>query len=421
MTVQPVQRAAVGTFSTTAPVTTLYPQGPLQQTGSSVEKLLAGVTMPRANLYAAPARTAVNVLAIDGGGVYDVRAARIMQEIEQRTGKRASELFHMMSGTSGGSLLAGALAMPEPLTAKQTVELFRTRSNQIFSRNLWYQLRSFNGLFRKPRYPDQGLNDLLREFFGDTRMSQAKVDLLIPAYEQDLGPVALTSWAVGEGKEDHLLREVTRGSAAVPAVFTPGCLDTLDSPAAKKMKLLDGGLWATNPTLIAAQAAKHRNPEAQYFNIISLGLGKDRSSNVGDASSKWGLFQWAPYMLGAALGTPERMAEAQVAEYLEKGDVYVRLSPPVISSAADPERGVGAFDDGSRENMDRHLAQVEQWIADNSDAIDHVCQLLTTTPETNAEDAPAPRRVHEEPIYKAQTTRMLRLAETRCRTVIDRR
>lgn len=401
-------------------ITARAPAGPRQQTGSAVEKLLAGASAPRANLYAAPARTAVNVLAIDGGGVYDVRAARIMQEIEERTGKPAAELFHLMSGTSGGSLLAGALSMPKPLSAKQAVDLFRTRSEQIFSRNLWYQLRSFNGLFGKPRYPDQGLNELLKEFFGDTRMSQSKVDLLIPAYEQDLGPVALTSWAVGEGKEDHLLREVTRGSAAVPAVFTPGSLDTLDSPVAKKMKLLDGGLWATNPTLIAAQAAKHRNPEAQYFNIISLGLGKDRSSNVGDASSKWGLFQWAPYMLGAALTTPERMAEAQVAEYLEKGDVYVRLSPPVTSVSSDPQRGVGPFDDGSPANMDRHLAQVDQWIADNSDAIDHICQLLTTPPEPK-EDAPAPRRQHEAPIYQAQTTRMLRLAETRCRTVIDRR
>ena len=51
----------------------------------------------------------VKILAVDGGGIRGVIPAMILAEIEERTKKPISELFHLIAGTSTGGLLALAL------------------------------------------------------------------------------------------------------------------------------------------------------------------------------------------------------------------------------------------------------------------------------------------------------------------------
>jgi patatin-like phospholipase/acyl hydrolase len=52
------------------------------------------------------------ILSIDGGGIRGVIPAKLLAEIERRTGKRIAELFDFIAGTSTGGILAVGLTQP---------------------------------------------------------------------------------------------------------------------------------------------------------------------------------------------------------------------------------------------------------------------------------------------------------------------
>ena len=56
------------------------------------------------------ARTKYSLLALDGGGIRGVIPARVLDAIEQRTGRPISQLFDLVAGTSTGGILALGLS-----------------------------------------------------------------------------------------------------------------------------------------------------------------------------------------------------------------------------------------------------------------------------------------------------------------------
>jgi uncharacterized protein len=56
----------------------------------------------------------MRILAIDGGGIRGLIPAIVLAELERRAGRRASELFDLIAGTSTGGMLACALCAPDP-------------------------------------------------------------------------------------------------------------------------------------------------------------------------------------------------------------------------------------------------------------------------------------------------------------------
>ena len=70
---------------------------------------MKGSLSRRKNQYA---QRDYKVLSIDGGGIRGIIPAMVLGEIEDRTGKPASELFDLIAGTSTGELLALGLAKP---------------------------------------------------------------------------------------------------------------------------------------------------------------------------------------------------------------------------------------------------------------------------------------------------------------------
>src|SRR5688500_19321049 len=91
------------------------------------------------------------ILSIDGGGARGMIPAVILKEIESRSGKRISQLFDRICGTSTGAILACALAAPEKVgkrepmfKASEIVEIYRKLGKSIFSRG------SFSDTVEKP-------------------------------------------------------------------------------------------------------------------------------------------------------------------------------------------------------------------------------------------------------------------------------
>jgi patatin-like phospholipase/acyl hydrolase len=92
-----------------------------------------------------------SILSIDGGGARGIIPAVILKEIERRSGRRVSELFDRICGTSTGAILACGLSAPKSagkskamFHAREIVEIYRTLGEEIFSRG------SFNETVLQP-------------------------------------------------------------------------------------------------------------------------------------------------------------------------------------------------------------------------------------------------------------------------------
>src|SRR4028119_164870 len=78
------------------------------------------------------------ILSLDGGGIRGIVPAKILAEIEKRTGKRIATLFDLVAGTSTGGILAAGVTIPKPntkepkYTAEDLIQIYRKRGGVIF-------------------------------------------------------------------------------------------------------------------------------------------------------------------------------------------------------------------------------------------------------------------------------------------------
>ena len=130
------------------------------------------------------------VLCIDGGGIRGIIPAVILAYIEQQmkclieerlcNDKAAHQLrianfFDLIAGTSTGGIIALALTKPgdckkrPKYTAETLVDLYMNEGKNIFKRSISHRIRSGGGLLNK-KYPAGGIQEVLEEYFGDTRL-----------------------------------------------------------------------------------------------------------------------------------------------------------------------------------------------------------------------------------------------------------
>ena len=116
-----------------------------------MKKSLMALFLSVCTMHTVAAETKV-VLSIDGGGVRGVIPARILQELEERTGLPTHEMFDVIAGTSAGGLIALGLSAPGQgpgsvlFSPKDLVDFFKNQSHLIFRT---CDLMSFMELFNK--------------------------------------------------------------------------------------------------------------------------------------------------------------------------------------------------------------------------------------------------------------------------------
>jgi len=71
------------------------------------------------------------ILALDGGGLRGVYTAHILKRIQEDEGIVFSEYFDLITGTSTGAILAGALATNQDID--NIINLYKKEGQNIFS------------------------------------------------------------------------------------------------------------------------------------------------------------------------------------------------------------------------------------------------------------------------------------------------
>lgn len=262
----------------------------------------------------------LRILSIDGGGIRGVIPATLLKALEEQTGHRVSEMFHMIAGTSTGGILALGYATPDKIkdsnkemevkeklisrpnskfSSEELGKLYEDHGGQIFTtikKNFW-------GLFGA-KYATTPLRNLLTQKLDKAKLSDSLVDVIVTSYDTERRhPHLFKSWmAKKDSKYDFLMRDVGLATSAAPTYFKP--VNVENKPLFEKDKrdrysLIDGGLCANNPTMCALTEAYKRyigGPDLRNIDeimVVSIGTGAARRPIFHAQAQSYGLIGWA--------------------------------------------------------------------------------------------------------------------------------
>ncbi len=271
------------------------------------------------------------VLSIDGGGIKGIFPASFLAGLEERylEGESITAYFDLIAGTSTGGIIA--LGLGAGLPAARLRNLYIDRGDEVFpplKAGPFAALRRCTRGLVRYRYGRDSLNRLLQGSLGGLSLGQSRARLCIPASEGRHGEV----WVYKTPHHpDYRLDSrkpmvaVAEATSAAPTFFQPLKDDS-------GYVLVDGGIWANNPTMVAlTETLSCFNVSRNRVRILSLGCGTARRT-VG----KWkmrlgGKLLWWDLVL-SAMDLQSQSANGQ-AGLLVGADRLVRVEPPANAKA----------------------------------------------------------------------------------------
>lgn len=234
----------------------------------------AVASIRRSNLFV-PRR----ILCIDGGGIKGAMPAAFLACIEEATKKRVVDHFDLIAGTSTGGILALGLGLGMP--AKELLGFYLDKGPGIFGQEIfpgasWFR-RAVSRLRHKarsvaqlavPKYRPAALRAALNEAFGERRLGDSQTRLVIPAFDRQRCQVHIFKTAHHERLATdwtHSAVDVALATAAAPTYLPSHRLES-------GISLLDGGIWANNPTgLAVVEAIAILGWDPSQLRVLSLG------------------------------------------------------------------------------------------------------------------------------------------------------
>lgn len=328
------------------------------------------------------------ILSIDGGGIRGIIPGQIMVALEEKlkikTGDqnvRLADYFDFFAGTSTGGILTCLSLCPSDdnpnkakFTAQEAVNLYLNHGAKIFDRTSIQKVLNPNGLLDEI-YNAFPLENLLAEYFGDLKLSQLIKPCIIPAYDIDNRSSHFFAQhdyiKYGRGK-DFLVRDVCRATSAAPTYFEAALVKSMSGVS---YPLIDGGVFANNPTLCAYSEVRNAvdNPTAADMFIVSLGTGSQHASYKYKQAKDWGKIGWIQpvidiMMAGASETTNYHLGKMYSAVRSEKN--YSRIQPAKMGNASLD------MDNVSKVNL-QALAEVGIKTAEDcSEELDRIVQIL---------------------------------------------
>jgi patatin-like phospholipase/acyl hydrolase len=303
------------------------------------------------------------ILSIDGGGVRGVIPARILQWIEERSGKPISQLFDLIVGTSTGGLITLGLGCPDQknspkYSAEHILEVYKEHAGDIFRQSVVRSFFTGKGLWAA-KYNRKSYDVILNNLFGDTRLSQAICPVLIPTYSLSLGSPNFFASSRCSRTNDNcncLMRDVAGATSAAPTYFPPK--EFRDCNGTRYVEV-DAGIYANNPQAIAITEAFQIEPNLRKEDlfIFSIGTGSPKFDTSINKLGNAGVLGW---FLKANL--IDIMLDAHTDWYTEQTAMLyptsVRLQPSL------PEN-LGRMDDASPDHISGLIGLANDYVQRN--------------------------------------------------------
>jgi uncharacterized protein len=307
----------------------------------------------------------LRVLSIDGGGIRGIIPATVLADLEVRAGRPVAELFDLVAGTSTGGILALALASPGAdgaprWRADELVALYRREGPRIFRRSVFDRIRSVEGALDE-KYPSDGLVEVLGRYFGELRLRDALVDVLVTAYETERrAPFFFRSArARADVAYDFAMRDAAHATSAAPTYFEPVRVGG--------QTLIDGGVFAANPAMCAVAEVLRRDG-ADGVLLVSLGTGRHTRPLPFGRIRNWGALEWARPVIDVIFDGTSDVVDFQARQILG-ADRYWRLQIELRRASDD-------LDDARPDNLDALAAEADELVGREAATLNAIAEAL---------------------------------------------
>ena len=266
----------------------------------------------------------LRVLSIDGGGMRGLYTVAYLLSLTQRYAvtRGEDELdigkgFDLITGTSTGAIIAGALAAGVSLD--RVSALYRKRGPEIFPLKLPRKagVSLARQICKRSRYLKSGaaaLEDALYTTFGDITLGdiwrERQIALAVPSIEMSRHHawVFKTPHLKNSRHRDdnYKLVEVCLATTAAPIYRSMARIENPDTPGYHVF--VDGGLWANSPVLVGLIDALEMTSPGDGIEIFCLGTcPRPEGELVGSNDLDRGLREWqfGGGVVGLALSAQE--------------------------------------------------------------------------------------------------------------------
>ncbi|MGW7358875.1 CBASS cGAMP-activated phospholipase [Streptomyces sp. NPDC054802] len=262
------------------------------------------------------------ILALDGGGFRGMFSAAVLARLEEDLGIRIVDHFDLIAGTSTGGIIALGLGLgltPREILTFYTEHgprIFRDRSRMRGVRHLW-----------RAKYGNGPLRAALTQVFGERTFGESTKRLVITSYNVAADDVYLF-------RTPHLpaLKRDWREQAVNVALATSAAPTYLPGMSLDGARLIDGGIWANNPTMVAlTEAVGPLSIPLEAIRVFSLGTTIDVRSRHRRLD-RGGLLPWAGDAVEVLMRAQSESAAKQVRHFVGKENAF-RLNPTVPTGA----------------------------------------------------------------------------------------
>ena len=283
------------------------------------------------------------ILSIDGGGIRGIVPGQILTHIENLLKEiyddskyRIADHFDLIAGTSTGGILACAYLIADygrpKYSAKEVVDLYFERGDDIFKIPLFHKIRSAGGVLDE-KYPEAGLEEALDDYFGNIRLAELLKPTLITAY--DIKRRKAHFFTQHDAKDpDHnfYVKDIARATSAAPTYFE---ISKIKSASNKYYPLVDGGIFANNPAMCAYAevrnkfGGKDKKVTASDMLLLSIGTGRTTTSYSHDEAKDWGLAKWVKPALDIMMDGVSDTVDYQLSQIFDAAQAssqYLRIN-----------------------------------------------------------------------------------------------
>jgi len=324
------------------------------------------------------------ILSIDGGGIRGVIPGKVLMQLEKEIksqygdNKNITDYFDLVAGTSTGGILAIGLCIPglngkQKFNAKELTDIYVERGDDIFDISVWKSIISARGL-NDEKYDAEELEDALNDYFGDALLSDLTKPCLISSYDikRRRAHFFRQTAAVKHDKDNFYAREVARATSAAPTYFETAKIKSMTNIS---YPLVDGGLFANNPTMCAYAEARniHEISGSNDMTILSLGTGESKESYPYSEVKDWGATSWVKPVIdimSTAVSETTNFHLEQIFSSSGRSEHYQRIQKTI------PTWCSAEMDDASPGNI-RALQEVgEELAAESQDRLKDFVALL---------------------------------------------
>lgn len=234
-------------------------------------------------------------------GVILSRLETKLQELTNNENARLADYFDLFAGTSTGGILSLSYLVPNEnkrplLSASDAVNLYLDRGDKIFKVSTWQKIRSLGGVM-KEKYSAHQLEKELNQTFKDYWLTDLLKPCIVSSYDVKNGKPHFFKQHKSENKiYNFKVKDVARATSAAPTYFEAALVrNEINTP----FPLIDGGVFANNPSLVAYSEARTMRfegkvdfPTAKNMMIVSIGTGSKSQSYDYHKVKNWGQVKW---------------------------------------------------------------------------------------------------------------------------------